>query len=141
MRWLKKYVRPFDYVIVIVLFVACFLPVGIFSLTEANVNTNQKVAVISINGHVKRRIQLTTHTRHQQFTLYPAKGRYNIIEVQGARIRDKEDNSPDQIAVHTGWISQVGQQSICLPHKLLIEIKPAQAGTGTSGDTGGLVHP
>ncbi|EPC75295.1 Cobalamin synthesis protein, partial [Lacticaseibacillus paracasei subsp. paracasei Lpp126] len=26
-------------------------------------------------------------------------------------------------------------------HKLLIEIKPAQAGTGTSGDTGGLVHP
>ena len=98
MRWLKKYVRPFDYVIVIVLFVACFLPVGIFSLTEANVNTNQKVAVISINGHVKRRIQLTTHTRHQQFTLYPAKGQYNIIEVQGARIRDKEDNSPDQIA-------------------------------------------
>lgn len=112
-----------------------------FSLTEANVNTNQKVAVISINGHVKRRIQLTAHTRHQQFTLYPAKGQYNIIEVQGARIRDKEDNSPDQIAVHTGWISQVGQQSICLPHKLLIEIKPAQAGTGTSGDTGGLVHP
>ena len=45
--------------------------------------------------------------------------------------------TPDQIAVHTGWISQVGQQSICLPHKLLIEIKPAQAGTGTSGDTGG----
>ena len=84
MRWLKKYVRPFDYVIIIVLFVACFLPVGIFSLTEANVNTNQKVAVISINGHVKRRIQLTAHTRHQQFTLYPAKGQYNIIEVQGA---------------------------------------------------------
>ncbi|MBI6598792.1 MULTISPECIES: NusG domain II-containing protein [Lacticaseibacillus] len=141
MHWLKKYVRPLDYVIVFILFIACFIPLGIFSMTEAHVNTDQKVAVISINGHVKRRIKLDAHAGHQQFTLYPAKGEYNVIEVDGARIRDKEDNSPDQIAVHTGWISQIGQQSICLPHKLLIEIKPAQGNKGTSGDDGGLVHP
>ena len=109
MRWLKRYVRPLDYVIVVLLFIACFIPAGIFSLTEANVNTSQKVAVISVNGQVKRRIKLGAHTRHQQFTLYPAKGQYNIIEVDGERIRDKEDNSPDQIAVHTGWISRIGQ--------------------------------
>ena len=95
MRWLKRYVRPLDYVIVVLLFIACFIPAGIFSLTEANVNTSQKVAVISVNGQVKRRIKLGAHTRHQQFTLYPAKGQYNIIEVDGERIRDKEDNSPD----------------------------------------------
>ncbi|MDE3315870.1 NusG domain II-containing protein [Lacticaseibacillus zeae] len=140
MHWLKKYVRPLDYVIVVLLFIACFIPLGIFSMTEAHVNTNQKVAVISINGHVKRRIKLDAHAGHQQFTLYPAKGQYNVIEVDGTRIRDKEDNSPDQIAVHTGWISQIGQQSICLPHKLLIEIKPAQGNKGNSGDDGGLVH-
>ncbi len=104
MRWLKRYVRPLDYVIIVLLFIACFIPAGIFSLTEANVKTSQKVAVISVNGQVKRRIKLGAHTRHQQFTLYPAKGQYNIIEVDGERIRDKEDNSPDQIAVHTGWI-------------------------------------
>ena len=50
MRWLKRYVRPLDYVIVVLLFIACFIPAGIFSLTEANVNTSQKVAVISVNG-------------------------------------------------------------------------------------------
>ncbi|KRK12154.1 hypothetical protein FD51_GL000567 [Lacticaseibacillus zeae DSM 20178 = KCTC 3804] len=110
-------------------------------MTEAHVNADQKVAIISINGHVKRRVKLDAHSGHQQFTLYPAKGQYNVIEVDGTRIRDKEDNSPDQIAVHTGWISQIGQQSICLPHKLLIEIKPAQGSKGTSGDDGGLVHP
>lgn len=141
MRWLKRYVRPLDYVIVVLLFIACFIPAGIFSLTEANVNTSQKVAVISVNGQVKRRIKLGAHTRDQQFTLYPAKDQYNIIEVDGERIRDKEDNSPDQIAVHTGWISRIGQQSICLPHKLLIEIKPAQGNHGSNGDAGGLVHP
>ena len=35
----------------------------------------------------------------------------------------KEDNSPDQIAVRTGWISKPGQTSICLPHKLVISIE------------------
>ena len=34
-----------------------------------------------------------------------------------------EDNSPDQIAVRTGWISNPGQTSICLPHKLVISIE------------------
>ena len=38
MRWLKRYVRPLDYVIVVLLFIACFIPAGIFSLTEANVS-------------------------------------------------------------------------------------------------------
>ena len=59
---------------------------------------------------------------------------YNIIEVDGTRIRDKEDNSPDQIAVQTGWISQPGQTSICLPHGLMIEIistEPANSDNDT----------
>ncbi len=62
-------------------------------------------------------------TPHQEITYYPNEGQYNIIEVDGERIRDKEDNSPDQIAVMTGWISQPGELSVCLPHNLLIEIK------------------
>ena len=43
--------------------------------------------------------------------------------MKGKKIRNKEDNSPDQIAVKTGWISKPGETSICLPHKLIIEIK------------------
>ena len=35
----------------------------------------------------------------------PHDNQYNIIEIDGTRISDKEDNSPDQIAVQTGWIS------------------------------------
>ena len=53
----------------------------------------------------------------------------NIIEIDGTRFRDKEDNSPDQIAVQTGWISQPGQTSICLPHGLMIEIISTEPAT------------
>ncbi len=35
--------------------------------------------------------------------IIPDKGQYNIVEVDGDSIRVREDNSPDQIAVKTGW--------------------------------------
>ncbi len=58
--------------------------------------------------------ELSENTPHEEF-ITPHDDQYNIIEIDGTRIRDKEDNSPDQIAVQTGWIS-VGSDSICLPH-------------------------
>ena len=60
---------------------------------------------------------------HKLVNYHPAKGQYNIVEIKDGRIRVKEDNSPDQIAVRTGWISKPGQTSICLPHKLVISIE------------------
>lgn len=72
---------------------------------------------------INRKKYRTKKTPHKLFTLHPHSGEYNIIEVDGTRIRDKEDNTPDQIAVNTGWISKPGQQSICLPHRLIITIK------------------
>ena len=71
-------------------------------------------------------IILKEDTPREEFIYFPSDDQYNIIEVDGTRIRDKEDNSPDQIAVKTGWISRVGQTSICLPHGLMIEIVSTQ---------------
>lgn len=36
--------------------------------------------------------------------------------------RNKEDNSPYQIAVRRDWIQSPGETSLNLPHRLLIEI-------------------
>ena len=55
----------------------------------------------------------------------------NIILLKSMErvFRDKEDSSPDQIAVQTGWVSQPGQTSICLPHGLMIEIISTEPAT------------
>lgn len=77
---------------------------------------------------------MSENTPREEFYFEPHDDQYNIIEVDGTRIRDKEDNSPDQIAVQTGWISQPGQTSICLPHGLMIEIvstEPANSDNDT----------
>lgn len=64
-----------------------------------------------------------TKKQHILKTYYPNKKQYNIIEIYHGRIRVKDDNSPDQIAVRTGWIDTIGQTSICLPHQLIITIE------------------
>ncbi|MFD1430322.1 NusG domain II-containing protein [Lacticaseibacillus mingshuiensis] len=135
-HWLRHYTRPFDYVLLAVLIPLCFLPWWLWSRQQAAQPSSNLIAVISIDGQEVRRIKLGRQTPHTQFTLHPAPGQYNVIEVDGARIRDKEDNTPDQIAVHTSWISKPGQQSICLPHKLIIMIQ-----AGDDPNAGGLVQP
>ena len=120
----KKLIKPLDVVIVILLLVGSFIPYYIYHMQNFSGNENSEViAVISINGKEVKRIKLSDKTKNEEFTFYPAEGQYNIIEVDGTKIRNKEDNSPDQIAVKTGWIDKPGQTSICLPHKLIIEIK------------------
>lgn len=46
----------------------------------------------------------------------------NVIEVKDGRVRAKEANCPNQDCVHQGWIGKPGQQIVCLPHKLTVDI-------------------
>ncbi|SIN93613.1 hypothetical protein SAMN05878443_0561 [Carnobacterium alterfunditum] len=117
-------VRPFDGVIVILLLLGSFIPLIIFSQTTKDIGENSTIyAVVMIDGETVKEIELSENTPNETFTFYPADEQYNIIEVDGTKIRNKEDNSPDQIAVKTGWISKPGETAICLPHKLIIEVK------------------
>ncbi|WP_312542574.1 NusG domain II-containing protein [Enterococcus sp.] len=124
-RGLLRILRPYDYLIIFLLIVGSFLPLVLFQ-AQAQSQTGDRYAVIRINGQEVDRFNLDTLSTLEK-TYYPAQGQYNIIEIDDGRIRVKEDNSPDQIAVKTGWISKNGQTSICLPHKLVIEIKQSGA--------------
>ena len=124
-RGLLRILRPYDYLIIFLLIVGSFLPLVLFQ-AQAQSQTGDRYAVIRINGQEVDRFNLDTLSSLEK-SYYPAQGQYNIIEIDDGRIRVKEDNSPDQIAVKTGWISKNGQTSICLPHKLVIEINQSGA--------------
>ncbi len=119
-----KQLKPFDYILISLALLLSFVPslVTYVKLTETSEQV-KLIAYVRVNGEVVDQFELSQDTPHQEVTYYPNEGQYNIIEVDGERIRVKEDNSPDQIAVMTGWISQPGELSVCLPHNLLIEIK------------------
>lgn len=117
--------KPWDYFIITAVIMASFVPYLLFD-TNNDENNNREstdvIAVVKIDGEVVDKFNLSQVNESFQKTYYPQKGKYNIIEVAPGKIRVKEDNSPDQIAVRTGWISRPGEMSICLPHKLIVEI-------------------
>lgn len=123
-----KHFKPFDYILIGLTLLVSFLP-AVFTLTSSSQETqpsNSLIAVVKIKGEVVDQFELSENTPKKEVTYYPNPNQYNIVEIDGTRIRIKEDNSPDQIAVRTGWISQAGQVSVCLPHQLLIEIQSNQ---------------
>ena len=120
----KAGVKIGDVIIIGILIISSFIPLFVFSLEKKNNSTEDttKYAIVRIDGEEVNRFDLDK-INHKIVKYYPSKGQYNIVEIEDGRIRVKEDNSPDQIAVRTGWISNPGQTSICLPHKLVISIE------------------
>ncbi len=51
----------------------------------------------------------------------------NVIEVQAGKVRVSEADCPNQDCVDQGWISNAGQQIVCLPHKLVVNITDEDA--------------
>lgn len=119
---LSRMIKPFDVIIIVLLIGFSFIPAGILAAQAVPNEENNLYAVISIDGEEVDRFLLTGNEEHKLITYYPAPGKYNIIEIDGERIRNKEDNSTQQIAVQTGWIQNPGETSLNIPHRLLIEI-------------------
>ena len=51
----------------------------------------------------------------------------NVIEMQAGKVRVSEADCPNQDCVEQGWISNAGQQIVCLPHKLVVNITDEDA--------------
>ena len=46
----------------------------------------------------------------------------NVVEVRDGRVRVAEAYCPNQDCVRQGWIDTPGEQIVCLPHKLVVEV-------------------
>lgn len=53
------------------------------------------------------------------------KGGTNVLHIDNGTAWLSEADCPDQICVNTGKIKYAGQSIICLPHKVVVEIKEA----------------
>ena len=118
--------KPWDYLFISLALFLSFLPTIVTAISQSMAPEVQTVAIIKIHGVEVDRFELYDGAETLEKTYYPADGQYNIIERQGTHIRIKEDNSPDQIGVRTGWIHKPGQTAICLPHGFIIEIQGAE---------------
>lgn len=123
MKAILKQFRPYDFIIIGLAILLSLAPNIVTAFVYGNQTSDQSiVAIVKINGQEVDRFELEEGADQEIKTYHPNPGQYNIIEKNGDQIRIKEDNSPDQVGVKTGWISRPGQTAICLPHGLIIEV-------------------
>lgn len=63
-----------------------------------------------------------------------ANGYHYRITYENGRIRFAEADCPDQICVHTGWISRSGELAACVPGHLILRIEAENGQTADPDD-------
>lgn len=110
---LKKY----DYVIFAVLFAITIVSVLVPFLFKKSFS--EELILIEINGEAYKSLPL------DKDVTVPIKldDKYNLIEIKDHKVHIAEANCPDKLCVKDGYISTPGQILVCLPHKVVVEIK------------------
>lgn len=75
--------------------------------------------LIQVNGEC---IQTFWQDEEVEYTIKSDNGE-NTLQISEGKVWLSEADCPDKICVNTGKIQYPGQSIICLPHKVVIEIK------------------
>lgn len=95
---------------------------------QQNTATAEKEAVLRVDGTEIKTFPLMAGEESNTYTYKDEHGDYNLIEIDGDRVRIKEADCDDQICVRRGWATKNGETIVCLPHKLVIEVRSTDGG-------------
>lgn len=113
--------KKLDFVIIGVLMILSFLPEIIYGATVGK-GYNNTYAEITIDGKMYKTVALAEHSGEDIFEIKTDEG-INIIKVKDNKIGIIEADCPDQVCMNPEYIDKPGQMLVCLPHKVMIEIK------------------
>ena len=116
-----RIIKKMDIVIIAVLLILSFTPHLIFFKTSQK-SAKNNYAIIQVDGKIHKKIDLSKVKKSEKVNLNLPNGK-NTLLVENNSIEMKSANCNDALCVKQGNISKVGQTIICLPHKLIIEIK------------------
>ncbi len=101
------------------------------SLVIYNYKHDEATALIYSDGVLVEKIRLGDVDEGYEFTVGD-ENRFNVIKVEKGRIRVSSASCPDKICVEQGYISDGLVPIVCLPNKLVIEIKGGDSGADIS---------
>ena len=106
-----------------ILLIGIIIVISLAALLFINIlgKSDNITAVVIQNNKVIERIDLSTVKEPGTITV---SGDYhNIIKVEKDRIRFEKSDCPEQICVHTGWLTKYGDIAVCMPNKTIIDIE------------------
>ncbi|WP_143319158.1 NusG domain II-containing protein [Clostridium sp. HBUAS56010] len=78
-----------------------------------------KNAVISVDGEVVKTLNLN---KDADMTITGYSGGTNRIIVKNGEIQVSEASCPDKVCVHQGWVKHTGENIVCLPNHMIVQI-------------------
>lgn len=113
--------------LILVLAIAAIACVGLVATRLMGASTNADTATVVIRDGEQNVHELPL-SQNATKTVTTDLGT-NLIEIKDERVRVEEADCPNQDCVHQGWIDAAGQQIVCLPHKLTVDIVDESAET------------
>ena len=113
--------------LILVLAIAAIACVGLVATRLMGANTNADTATVVIRDGEQNvyELPLSQNTTKSVTTDLGT----NLIEIKDGRVHVEEADCPNQDCVHQGWIDAAGEQIVCLPHKLTVDIVDESAKT------------
>lgn len=106
--------------LILVLAIAAVACVGLVATRLMGANTNADTATVVIRDGEQNAYELPL-SQNTTKTVTTDLGT-NLIEIKDGRVHVEEADCPNQDCVHQGWVDAAGEQIVCLPHKLTVDI-------------------
>lgn len=113
--------KKWDVILIIALIVLAFIPQIVFGIM-VNKNYSGTYAEITIEGKLYKSIPLSNNNGEQEINVKTKYG-YNVVKIKGQSVAIIDADCPDKICERPGFISKPGQSLVCLPHKMMVEVK------------------
>lgn len=107
---------------ILVVFLIIFSILLAFYMSTLNKNVETKYVSIQVNGNEINTIEFTKDNIGEKYKIETEYG-YNILEIGDGEIKIIDASCLDKLCIKQGTISEVGQLLVCLPNRLIIEIK------------------
>lgn len=78
------------------------------------------IVIVKVDGTVVKELPLN---QDDEFTVSGFQGGINSIIIRNGSVLASDADCPDKLCVKTGKINRVGETIVCLPHRVVVEIK------------------
>jgi hypothetical protein len=112
--------KKFDVIIIAVVVVISVACAGVFAIVNSG-KYDKKVAEISVDGKPYKTVSFDKN--NEETIDIKSKLGTNVIKLQNDKIGVVDADCPDKVCIHDGFIEKPGQMLVCLPNKVVIEIK------------------
>ena len=78
------------------------------------------IVIVKVDGTVVKELPLN---QDDEFTVSGFQGGINSIIIRNGSVLASDADCPDKLCVKTGKINRAGETIVCLPHRVVVEIK------------------